>query len=59
MQDIRKMKLVERATWRKCKWRLAVLWFSFWFLFWLWLYSWITGITYKENGILQMQYQYL
>lgn len=59
MQDIRKMKQVERAAWRKCKWRLAVLWFSFWFLFWLWLCSWITGITYKENEILKLQYQYL
>lgn len=59
MQDIRKIKLVERAAWRKCKWRLADLWFSFWFLFWLWLGGWITGITCTENEILKLQYQYL
>lgn len=59
IQDIRKMKLLKRATWRKRKWRVAVLWFSFWFPIWLWLGSWITGITYKENEILKLKYWYL
>lgn len=59
MQDIRKMKLLERVSWRKYNWGLAVLWFSFWFPIWLWLGSWITDITWKENEILKLHSQYM
>lgn len=59
MQNIRKMKPEKKSCFKKSQMKSGSFMISFWFLFWLWLGSWITGITWKKNEILKLQYQHL